>query len=127
MRGWATDIIPGYGTPEKFSRPVVGLVVHPKTNPATVAAKVEAAPDTSMFVLRGKPTKGDPVLPLLPQMDYVVAEKHKQWGKWAEDWRNTEMLTGCTRVIVFHTPGTYTDWFAQRADLWPNLLIMPSS
>ena len=124
MRGWATDIHPGYGKPETFTAPVVGLVCSTKTPASVVAAKIEAAPPDTLWVLRGKPKKGDPVLPVLPLMNYVVAEKDKQWGNWSESWRNTEILTGCSRVIVFHTPGSITDWFADRADLWSNLIVM---
>jgi hypothetical protein len=124
MRGLATDITPSYGDPAPYTRPVVALIAGSKTDPGAVEKKVRSAPPGTLWVLRGKPRKGDPIIQSIPLMEYVILENDKRWGKFAEDVRNTEILEGCSRVIVFHTPGSITDWFAERADLWPNLIIM---
>lgn len=78
-------------------------------------AGLERHPDT-VLVLR----RGDKVAVQAADMaraDYVIAGATKNHPR---EVRDAELLHGCSRLIVFHAPGSsVTDWFVRKAREWP--------
>lgn len=132
MIGWKQDIEPRYGEAPEYDVEVIGLVIaqdfpDPNLLEQALIRGSQQYPD-AIWVMRGKPNKAhigryaEEALAALG-IEVLYAETiRKVWGTNADTWRDMEMLTCCTQVVIFHDgKSPTTGAFLKRKEQYPML------
>jgi len=140
-RGLAQDISPSYGEYEDFTVPVIGVVAaqgfSEKLIKKTLTEGLKQAPAETIWVTRQANRGGDLLVnQILSRSSPVVLDTNPYWnysydkeGKQrkvygATHWRDYELASCCSKLIVFHKPGSRTQWFADQARLNPRITVI---
>ena len=62
---------------------------------------------------------------MLARRNVVTVEPNPWWKQWKADWRDYELAGCCSKVVVFHMPGSSrTSWFVQNAKYNPRIVVV---
>ena len=143
MRGLAQDISPAYGEALDFAVPVIGVVAaqgfSEKLIKKTLTEGLSQTPAETVWVTRQANRGGDLLVNQIlsrSSPSLVVLDTNSYWnysydkeGKQrkvygATHWRDYELASCCSKLIVFHKPGSRTQWFADQARLNPRITVI---
>lgn len=131
MRGLAVDIMPAYGPPAEYDAPVIGVAAAARFPASrireTLAEGIRMTADGTVWVCRAaRPGTGDETVnDVLSGQDTIVLETNPWWRKGAADWRDYELVWGCSKIVIFHLPGSArTEWLARARRFFPHITIV---
>lgn len=125
MTGYAQPIEPAYG-PQPEPGVVIGIAASrnfPAADIEQIIRRGIAARPEAVWVVRGKPNAQDlglqTVVRVLSEAGIEPLHALPAWSG-ASIWRDGEMANLCTEVVVFRDLGSPSlDWWAERAERWP--------
>ena len=116
MRGLAQDVVPAYGEYAEYDVPVIALVAakrFPPTQMSNLLSEGLRTAPTALWVVR----KSDKhVHDLLAGANLLLLP-----NRTVPDF---ELPGCCSRVVVFHLPGSKTEWFVKAKRYWENIVVV---